>query len=99
MVLMPSTGNVWNAVSAALENHIPPEQSMVPQLSHYTTTEGLLGICKNNHIWATCAQYSNDISEVTYAQSVAGEVMQTFFTGCRLSELGERLKALWELSI
>jgi len=91
--------HVWDAVTTALEKHIPTrsEPSQVPQLSHYTTVEGLLGICAKNNIWATCAQYSNDASEVIYAQSVAQELIQKFFEGRSLTEGGKRIRALWEL--
>ncbi len=46
---------------------------------------------------ATCAQYSNDVSEVIYAQSVARELIQKFFEGRSLTEGGKRMRALWEL--
>lgn len=54
----------------------PPEQVKVPQLSHYTTAEGLLGICRSNSLWATCAQYSNDLSEVEYAREIASALIR-----------------------
>jgi hypothetical protein len=72
-------------------------EPQVPQLSHYTNAEGLLGICTNNHLWATCAQYSNDVSEVIYAQSVARELIQKFFQGRSLDEREKRIKSMWEL--
>ena len=40
-------------------------------VSHYTTVPGLLGICRTNALWATCAQYSNDRSEALYGAEVA----------------------------
>jgi hypothetical protein len=33
---------------------------------HYTTQAGLLGILRDNCIWATAAQYLNDSSEYAY---------------------------------
>lgn len=63
------------AVSAWIKR-FPLEQPKVPTLSHYTTSEGLLGICTSDALWATCAQYSNDVSEVVYAQSLAMEVIR-----------------------
>jgi len=40
-------------------------------VSHYTTAAGLLGICRTNALWATCAQYSNDHSEAKYGAEIA----------------------------
>jgi Protein of unknown function (DUF2971) len=40
-------------------------------VSHYTTAAGLLGICRTNALWATCAQYSNDHSEARYGAEIA----------------------------
>lgn len=39
-------------------------------VSHYTTAQGLLGICRSNVLWATCAQYSNDRSEAIYGAEI-----------------------------
>ncbi len=96
---MPAPNHVWEAAKATFEKLIPTRfaGSQVPQLSHYTTVEGLLGICTNNHIWATCAQYSNDVSEVIYAQSVAREVIQKFFAGRSRNEREKRIESMWEL--
>ena len=71
-------------------------QTKVPPLSHYTSAEGLLGICSSNSIWATCAQYSNDTSEVLYAQSVAKEVLNEFFQGRQLTESAEFVRSFLE---
>lgn len=59
-----------------------------PALSHYTTSDGLHGICSSNAVWATCAQYSNDRSEVIHAQSVAKEVFDEFFKTDREMSVG-----------
>jgi hypothetical protein len=40
-------------------------------VSHYTTAPGLLGICRTNALWATCAQYSNDRSDALYGAEIA----------------------------
>ena len=74
----------------------PRVQTKVPPLSHYTSAEGLLGICSSNSIWATCAQYSNDTSEVLYAQSVAKEVLNEFFQGRQLTESAEFVRSFLE---
>ena len=62
-------------------NARPLEQQDVPELSHYTSAEGLLGITRGNCLWATSALYSNDRSEVLYAQSVATEVFTRLQAG------------------
>jgi len=64
----------------------------LPPLSHYTNAEGLLGIFNSNKLWATCAQYSNDISEVVYAQSIARDVITNFFDSRSLSPGGKQLR-------
>lgn len=43
-------------------------------VSHYTTASGLIGICRNNALWATCAQYSNDHSEAQYGAEIAKDL-------------------------
>jgi hypothetical protein len=39
-------------------------------LFHYTSLEGLLGIVKDNSIWATNILYLNDASELNYAKDL-----------------------------
>lgn len=96
--------NVARAFSIAVSawvKRFPLEQPKVPTLSHYTTSEGLLGICTTDALWATCAQYSNDVSEVVYAQSLAKDVLQevvgkqTAVSGAA----GAQLKSLLEVGI
>lgn len=77
-------------------NRFPPTQAKVPPLSHYTSAEGLLGICSSNALWATCAQYSNDRSEGLYAQSVAKEVIEEFLQGRSLTKSGESVRRFLE---
>lgn len=74
----------------------PRKQAKVPPLSHYTSAAGLLGICSTNVLWATCAQYSNDRSEVLYAQSVGKEVIEEFLQGKNLTKGGEFLRTFLE---
>ncbi len=77
----------------------PLTPSKAPPLSHYTTSEGLQGICSSNAIWATCAQYSNDRSEVLHAQSVAKEVFDEFFKkGWEVSVGGQFVKSYLQKS-
>ena len=49
-------------------DHLEKELSRKPPtlLYHYTSQRGLLGILKNNEIWATKIQYLNDGSEFVY---------------------------------
>lgn len=77
----------------------PRKQLKVPPLSHCTGVTGLLGICSTNGLWATCAQYSNDISEGVYAQSIASEVMENFFQNRPLTESGQVVKSFLELQM
>ena len=44
-------------------------------LYHYTTQRGLLGVIKNNEIWATDIRYLNDASEFRLACDLAIEVI------------------------
>jgi Protein of unknown function (DUF2971) len=45
---------------------------------HYTTLEGLMGICESRCIWATDVLYMNDASEYVYAQSVIDDVISAY---------------------
>lgn len=46
-----------------------------PVLHHYTDAFGVQGIISSNSLWATATQFSNDLSEIEYAVSVASEVI------------------------
>jgi hypothetical protein len=46
-----------------------------PILHHYTDAYGLHGIISNHELWATAAQFSNDLSEIDYAVKVALNVV------------------------
>lgn len=92
---IPPLGDpTWQAVVEAWAKRSDWKQfdEPIPPLSHYTNADGLLGICTSNKLWATCAQYSNDVSEVVYAQSIAHEVFRNFFDGRTLSAGGKQLK-------
>lgn len=69
------------------------QQVKVPPLSHYTDASGLIGVCSSNSLWATCAQYSNDRSEVVYARSVAENIIKETL-GSKLSPAGERFSQI-----
>ncbi len=55
------------------------EPSRVPDapiLHHYTDAFGVHGIVTSNCLWATAAQFSNDLSEIEYAASIAMEIIE-----------------------
>ena len=47
-----------------------------PVLHHYTDAFGAHGIISSHCLWATATQFSNDLSEIEYAVSVAVEVIK-----------------------
>jgi hypothetical protein len=47
-------------------------------LYHYTTIEGVIGICKSRTIWATDLLYMNDPSEYRYASKIIKEVTKAY---------------------
>jgi hypothetical protein len=53
----------------------PPRRVEAPVLHHYTDAFGVQGIISSNSLWATAAQFSNDLSEIEYAVSVADEII------------------------
>ena len=61
----------------------------VPVLYHYTDANGLCGIINDNCLWATATQFSNDLTEIEYAASIAQSVIEKTWQGKR--NLG-----LWE---
>lgn len=46
-------------------------------LYHYTTADGLLGICKENALWATKIHYLNDSSELVEPLNIASKYLET----------------------
>lgn len=73
----PSEDDLPDFVRATLSTSIfttePPEH-----VYHYTTIEGVLGICKSQKIWATDLSYMNDTSEYVYASRIIEEVTQAY---------------------
>jgi hypothetical protein len=53
----------------------PPRMVDAPILHHYTGAFGAEGIISSNVLWATATQFSNDLSEIEYAVSVARAVI------------------------
>jgi hypothetical protein len=53
----------------------PDRVPKAPVLHHYTDAFGLHGIITSNSLWATAAQFSNDLSEIQYSVSMAHAVM------------------------
>ena len=53
----------------------PDRVPEAPVLHHYTDAFGLHGIITSNCLWATAAQFSNDLSEIQYAVSMAHPVI------------------------
>jgi hypothetical protein len=46
-----------------------------PILNHYTDAFGVYGIISSNCLWATATQFSNDLSEIEYAVSLATDII------------------------
>jgi hypothetical protein len=53
----------------------PPRMVDAPILHHYTDAFGVQGIISSNSLWATATQFSNDLSEIDYAVSIATEIV------------------------
>jgi hypothetical protein len=54
----------------------PPRVPDAPILHHYTDAFGAHGIVSSNCLWATAAQFSNDLSEIDYAVLIALEIVE-----------------------
>jgi hypothetical protein len=54
----------------------PPRMVDAPILHHYTDAFGVQGIVSSNSLWATATQFSNDLSEIEYAVSIAVELIE-----------------------
>lgn len=54
----------------------PPRMVDAPILHHYTDAFGVQGIVTSNSLWATATQFSNDLSEIEYAVSIAVELIE-----------------------
>jgi hypothetical protein len=51
-------------------------------LHHYTTADGLLGILRTEHIWASNVRYMNDASELEYARKLISEELRFAIERC-----------------
>jgi len=54
----------------------PPRMVDAPTLHHYTDAFGVHGIISSNCLWATATQFSNDLSEIEHAVSIAAEIIK-----------------------
>jgi hypothetical protein len=54
----------------------PPRVPDAPILHHFTDAFGVHGIVTSNCLWATAAQFSNDLSEIEYAVFIALEIVE-----------------------
>jgi hypothetical protein len=64
------------------------DSALPPDVYHYTSGVGLLGILKSQSLWATHAAYLNDAQEIAYGlNSVVGELRQM----ANLQEMPEEL--------
>jgi hypothetical protein len=54
----------------------PPRMVDAPILHHYTDAFGVHGIISSDCLWATATQFSNDLSEIEYAVSIAIEIIK-----------------------
>jgi|ERR1039458_1085342 hypothetical protein len=59
----------------------PSRMLDAPILHHYTDAFGVEGIVSSNVLWATATQFSNDLSEIKYAVSVARDVIEETWGG------------------
>lgn len=59
----------------------PPRMVDTPVLHHYTNALGAEGIISSNVLWATATQFSNDLSEIEYAVSIAQAVIKETWDG------------------
>src|SRR5713101_3907236 len=58
----------------------PPRMVDAPILHHYTDAFGVQGIISSNSLRATATQFSNDLSEIEYAVSIATEVIEEMWS-------------------
>jgi hypothetical protein len=61
----------WAHINVNEPDRIPT----VPVLYHYTGPPGIYGIIASDCLWATAAQFSNDLSEFEYAISVSDAII------------------------
>lgn len=69
--------NKENEVRNELFEIISEYQKPVPDiLYHYTTSDGLLGILKDNCFWLTNAYYLNDSTEIKYGNEIIKKIIE-----------------------
>ena len=65
----------------------PKFVSTHPELHHYTTFDGLVGITQNNNLWATHFSQLNDTSELNVLKQPLIDVLkQRFFVTLRAKQ-------------
>ena len=67
-----------------------------PVLYHYTTQGGLLGILRDNCMWATAAHYLNDSSEYAYGLELIADALRAESTKANSHEEAANLSAIAE---
>lgn len=71
----------------------PPRMADAPILHHYTDAFGIHGIISSNCLWATATQFSNDLSEIEYAVSIAVEMIKEIWGGKKNMSAWEKVLA------
>lgn len=71
----------------------PPRMVDTPILYHYTDAFGVHGIVSSNCLWATATQFSNDLSEIEYAVSIATEIIEKTWGSKNNMSLWEQMLA------
>ena len=71
----------------------PPRMVDAPILHHYTDAFGIHGIISSNCLWATATQFSNDLSEIEYAVSIAIKIIKEMWGGKRKMSIWKKLLA------
>jgi len=69
------------SVISALNVHAPP-----PELYHYSTQCGFLGIVKSDKIWASKIHYLNDSNEYQLALSLARDLLRSKLEQVEISD-------------
>ena len=51
------------------------------RLFHYTSAEGLLGILRDQRVWASDPEYLNDYTELRYGEELVARALESKCTG------------------
>ena len=70
-----------------------PRMVTSPILHHYTDAFGVHGIVSSNCLWATATQFSNDLSEIEHAVSLANETIKDMWGSKRHMSSWEKVLA------